>query len=152
MKDKLNDLIPWLKKLLQSLAKVNPDDDPEEVERRSQLTRFVLQPALARPVHPELTIYRSFNDIGTRSLALSEKGKVARVLDKAQDLQEVVGLVEKLRQAILIYQVGVGNCQSQRSLTRGAGIAATIDIQSSRPAEREFPLPVFSLEAHWAVG
>jgi len=40
VKDKLNDLIPWLKKLQQSLAKVNPDDDREEVERRSQLAKF----------------------------------------------------------------------------------------------------------------
>ena len=42
MKDKLNDLIPWLEKLLEHLAKVSPVDDREEVERRSQLTRFVL--------------------------------------------------------------------------------------------------------------
>ena len=41
MKDKLNDLVPWLEKLQESLAKVNPDDDREEVERRSQLARFV---------------------------------------------------------------------------------------------------------------
>jgi len=41
VKDKLADLIPWLEKLLKSLAKVNPDDDREEVERRSQLGRFV---------------------------------------------------------------------------------------------------------------
>jgi hypothetical protein len=41
VKDKLNDLIPWLEKLLESLAKVNQDDDREEVERRSQLARFV---------------------------------------------------------------------------------------------------------------
>ena len=58
-------------------------------------------------------MHRSLNDIGMRSLALSEKGKVARVLDKAQDLQEVVGLVEKLRQAILIYQVSIRHRQSQ---------------------------------------
>ena len=41
MKDKLNDLIPWLEKLLITLAKVNPDDDHDEVERRSELERFV---------------------------------------------------------------------------------------------------------------
>ena len=41
MKDKLADLIPWLEKLLESLAKVNPDDDREEVERRSRLAKFV---------------------------------------------------------------------------------------------------------------
>ena len=112
MKDKLNDLIPWLKKLLQSLAKVNPDDDPEEVERRSQLARFV--PRLEPLAHPKPTHYRSLNDIGTRSLALSEKGKVARVLDKAQDSQEVIGLVEKLRQAILIYQVSTRHRQARK--------------------------------------
>ena len=41
MKDKLDDLTPWLKKLLDTLAKVNPDDDREEIERRSQLAKFV---------------------------------------------------------------------------------------------------------------
>jgi len=44
VRDKLNDLIPWLEKLLVTLAKVNPNDDPEEVERRSQLTKFVACP------------------------------------------------------------------------------------------------------------
>lgn len=41
MKDKLADLIPWLEKLQESLAKVNPDDDGEEVQRRSHLAKFV---------------------------------------------------------------------------------------------------------------
>ena len=41
MKDKLGDLIPWLEKLQDTLAKVNPDNDREEVERRSQLAKFV---------------------------------------------------------------------------------------------------------------
>jgi len=50
VKDKLNDLVPWLKKLQQSLAKVNPDDNREEVERRSQLAKFVYR--LAPLFHP----------------------------------------------------------------------------------------------------
>ena len=41
MKDKLGDLIPWLDKLLDTLAKVDPDSDREEVERRSQLAKLV---------------------------------------------------------------------------------------------------------------
>ena len=57
-----------------------------------------------------LTLYRSLEDIGKRSLALSDKGKVARVLDKKQDSEKVIGLVEKLRQAILIYQVSGKHC------------------------------------------
>ena len=30
MKDKVNDLIPWLEKFLESLVKVNPDDNRGE--------------------------------------------------------------------------------------------------------------------------
>ena len=61
--------------------------------------------------HSEPILYdRSLQDIEIRSLALSEKGRLARVLDKTQDSQEVIGLVEKLRQAILIYQVSCQRC------------------------------------------
>lgn len=35
------------------------------------------------------------------------KGKMVRFLDKTQDSQTVIKLVEDLRQAILIYQVGL---------------------------------------------
>ena len=90
---------------------MNPDDDPEEVERRSQLARFSSR--LKYIAHTRLTLHRSLDDIGKRSLALSEKSKVARVLDKTQDLQEVIGLVEKLRQAVLVYQVSTRHCQSR---------------------------------------
>ena len=141
MKDKLNDLVPWLEKLQESLAKVNPDDDREEVERRSQLARFVS--CLELLAHIDPIPYRSLEDIGTRSLTLSEKGKVARLLDKTQDSQEVVKLVEKLRQAILIYQVSARDLQSRKRLTRGAGIATAVNIQPSRPLDREILLPVF---------
>ena len=110
MKDKLGDLIPWLEKLQDTLAKVNPDNDREEVERRSQLAKFVSR--LKSLVHPKLNLCdRSLEDIGKRSLVLSDKGKVARVLDKTRDLQEVIGLVEKLQQAILVYQVSTGGAR-----------------------------------------
>ena len=149
MKDKLDDLIPWLEKLLQSLAKVNPDDDPEEVERRSQLARFISH--LTCLAYPRLTISRSLEDIGKRSIALSEKGKVARALDKTQDLQDVIGLVEKLRQAILIYQVSVRHRQGRGSLTRGTGVTTTVDLQPSCPFDRELPLLVSELETQGQV-
>jgi hypothetical protein len=149
VKDKLNDLIPWLEKLQESLAKANPDGDREEVERRSQLAKFVS--CLAPPACPIITLNRSLEDIGTRSLALSGKKKLARVLDKAQDSQEVVKLVEKLRQAILVYQVSARRRQGQRSLTRGAGITTTVDIQPGRPFDRELLLPVSGAEAQRAI-
>jgi len=126
VEDKINDLTPWLERLLQTLAKANPNNDPEETERRSQLARFALHVVYLS--HRKLTPYRSLEYIGKRSLALSEKGKVAKVLDKTRDSQEVVGLVEKLRQAILIYQVSVRHRQDLKSLTRRAGVTATVDI------------------------
>ena len=47
----------------------------------------------------------TLEDIATRSQELSEKKKTARFLDKAGDSQEVVNLVERLRTAIVYYQV-----------------------------------------------
>jgi len=44
VKDKLNDLIPWLEKLQGTLGKVNPDDDRDEFERRSKLAESVPHP------------------------------------------------------------------------------------------------------------
>lgn len=151
MKDKLDDLVPWVKKLLVSLAKVNPNDDPDEVERRSQLATFVS--CLGFLVHLRLTICnRSLEDIGTRSLALSEKGKLARILDKMQDSGEVIKLIEQLRRAILTYQVGVKCCQTRKPLTRATGITATVVIQPGCPIDRESPSPKFDFETNLAAG
>jgi hypothetical protein len=114
VKEKLGNLIPWLTKLVDTLARANPSDDREEVERRSQLAKFVS--CLEFLVRPKLIPYnRSLENIGARSLALSEKGKFARVLDKSQDSQEVIRLVEELQQAILVYQVSVGDRRQSQS-------------------------------------
>ena len=127
-----------------TLAEVNPDDDEEEIKRRSELARFVL--CLGPLAHPKLTLCSSLEDIGKRSLALSEKGKVARVLDKARDSGEVVRLVEKLRQAILIYQVSAGRSQSRKSLTCGTGVTTTVHIQSGCAFDRKFLSTVSDLK------
>ena len=151
VKDKLADLIPWLERLLVTLAKVNPNDDRDEVERRSELTKSVSRPeSLA---HPKLIPNgRSLEDIGKRSLALSEKGKVARVLDKTQDSGEVIKLVEELRRAILVYQVGVRQRRCRKSLTRGTDVAAAVDIQPGRPFDCEFLPPVFDFGTKLMAG
>lgn len=113
-----------MEKLSEGLAKVSPDDDEEEVKRRSQLAKFVSR----SKSYLKLTPNRSLEDIEKRSLALSEKGKAARFLDKAQDSQKVIRLVEELRQAILIYQVSSRHCQIWKSLTSGTGVATAINI------------------------
>ena len=67
------------------------------------------------PYRPtELIIYpRSLEDIEKRSQVLSDKGKMAKMLDKKRNSGAIVKLVEQLRQAILVYQVGtVESCRS----------------------------------------
>ena len=140
VKDKLDDLIPWVKKLLVSLAKANPNDDRDEIERRSELAKFVSR---LRPLARSTLIHydRSLEDIGARSLALLEKGKIARILDKTQDTGEVIKLIEQLRRAILIYQVTIKYCQSLRSLTYGIDVTTTIIIHPGYPVNCEFCHP-----------
>ena len=91
--------------------------------------------------------HRSLEDIGKRSLALSEKGKIARVLDKARDSGEVIKLVEELRRAILVYQVSVRHRRSRESLTRGTGVTTAVNIQPGRPFDRKFLPLTFDCEA-----
>ena len=50
-------------------------------------------------------MFSALEEIGNRSQALLDKKTTARFLDKAEDSQEVVTLVEQLRTAIVYYQV-----------------------------------------------
>ena len=110
IKNTLEELIPWLTKLLESPAKVDPNGDQQEVERRSQMARLVSnQPSrYERPI-----LCRSLENITQRSQALLAKGKCTRILDKTQDAQEVRRLIEQVQQTILIYQVGTKTRRDQ---------------------------------------
>jgi len=110
VKNTLEQLIPWLTKLLESPAKVDPNGDQQEVERRSQMARLVSSQS-ARYERPILC--RSLEDVTQRSQALLAKGKCTRLLDKAQDAQEVRRLIEKVQRTILIYQAGTKSCRDQ---------------------------------------
>lgn len=135
---------------MTTLAGADPNDNQEEVERRLQLAKFVSRLELLP--HPELICNdRSLEEVGERAVALSEKGKVARVLDKAKDSAEVVTLVEKLRRAMVIYQVSVGRYQSRQLLTPGTDVATTVDIQPGVPIGCEFQPPI-SLQLTEPVG
>lgn len=150
MKDKVDDLIPWVKKLLVSLAKVGPNDDRDEVERRSELAKFV--PCLRYFVHSKLIHYdRSLEDIGTRSLELSGKGKVARILDKTRDKGEVVKLIEQIRRTILIYQVTIKHCQGRKSLIFRTDVTTKIVVHTGCRIDREFLRLEFDFETNLAA-
>jgi len=112
IKDKLEQFIPWLTKLLESLARVDPNGDKCEFERRSQLARLVSNNS---PPCQSLILCRSLEDVAERSQSLLAKGKCARFLDKTQDAQEVGRLIEQLQRTVLIYQVGTKTCQGRAS-------------------------------------
>ena len=74
------------------------------------------------------------------------KGKGARFLDKSKDSGKVVKLVEELRQAILIYQVGkVGSERSSQANVFGIAIATTVDRQSGHAVGCKLPPSVFTI-------
>ena len=116
VKERFEDLATWVTALEESLTKSKTSNDPEEGERRQRLAQFV-----SRLLHltAKLTRCRSLTGIKKSSEELSGKGKMARVLDKAQDSKKATKLVEDLRQAILIYQVGSsGKNRDRLELTR----------------------------------
>jgi hypothetical protein len=59
-----------------------------------------------RSLRPSLILCRALDDIDKQSQALLGKGRAAQILDKAQDSGIVANLIEQLRRAILLYQVG----------------------------------------------
>jgi hypothetical protein len=72
-------------------------------------------------------------------LALSAKGKTARILDKKRDSGEVMKLIERVKQAISIYQVCPwGPSISWRPLTSGTGFTTTVNARPTLPLYCEF--------------
>ena len=113
--DKLESLIPWLTKLNDSVTKSGTDCTHEEAERRDRLTRFVSYISSSSFAGSESIACRSLEDIQERSQGLQGKGRMTRALDKTRDSQKVAKLVEDLRQAIVIYQVGIGKSPRDRA-------------------------------------
>jgi len=75
-----------------------------------------------------------------------EKGKTARFLDKAQDTQAVIRLIDQLQKTILIYQVCAKSCQVQAGLTRVmTDVPTAIDSQPGRAVDGKFLCAVFTL-------
>ena len=126
VKDKLEDLIPWVFKLEGALTKANVEDCGE-MERRTELARFASDIYLLATT---LIFCRSLDGIGGQSQVLLEKGKITRFLDKAKDARAVVKLINQLQRAILIYQVRVISCQVQSEIMRmTTGIPTAINPQ-----------------------
>ena len=77
------------------------------MERRTKLTRYVRRLfALSAPVDG---LFSTLAEIERQSQELLAKGRLARFVDKARDSGEVAKLIERLREAVVHYQVSE-NC------------------------------------------
>jgi len=98
VQEEVGDLIPWLIKLKDIVTTASVDGNHEGVERREQLIQ-------------------SLEKIEKQFVALSGKGKVARILDGTRDSKKIIELIKQLQQAILVYQLSqqqsIGNQVAQ---------------------------------------
>jgi len=70
----------------------------------------------------------TFQKIDELSQKLLDKGTIARFADKGEDSKVVARLIERLREAVVCYQVSDGHTQHWAFLTRGADITTASDL------------------------
>ena len=103
VKEKIEGLKPQLDRLKRNVVTTTIDGDPEEIERRSELTRYARQlftpPTLANRFRSAL------EEVEKWSKELLAKATAARFVDKREDSGEVARLIERLREVITHYQV-----------------------------------------------
>ena len=90
-------------KLKQNVTATAADIDGGENLRRLELARYATQ---LFTIHLYVNGHRrTLEEIEKRSQVLLKKGAPARFIDKEDDSKEVAKLVERLREAIALYQV-----------------------------------------------
>ena len=103
------------------------DRDPEETRRRQELARYARRslttPALVNGLGSAL------EEVEKRARELLAKGTKAGFVDKGGDSKEVVGLVERLREAITHYQVSENRLVATRMTHRRTDIATAGDLR-----------------------
>ena len=110
-------LTPQLERLNQVITTTTIDGDPEETNRRTELTRYIRRLFVLSALVDGL--FSTLAEIERRSQELLAKGTAARFVDKARDSGEVAKLIERLREAVIHYQVSENCFQHQTQLTAG---------------------------------
>lgn len=82
-------------------------------------------------------VFSALEEIEKRSQALLKKKKAAGFFDKAKDSQEVVNLVEELRNAIVYYQVSRDHGAWAGVDTDITALAATVGVPSNWKPDRK---------------
>ena len=122
----------------QNIITTTVDGDPEETNRRRGLTAYVHQlvTAWTAPDH----FCSTFQKIEELSQKLLAKGSITRFADKGEDTKIVAKLIERLREAIVCYQVG-NYCVSALSIIdrRGLDIPTTSNLPSNHSSHSMSP-------------
>jgi hypothetical protein len=103
VKEKIEDLIPHLNRLKQNGNSTVSGGDQAEKKRRSEFFRYARRSLTAPTLANDLR--SALQEIEKRSRDLLAKGMAARFVDKDADSREVARLVERLREAVIHYQV-----------------------------------------------
>ena len=93
-----------MEKLKRNITATAIDVDGGEKQRRSELSRYAPQ-LFTMHVYVNGRDRSTLEDIEKRSKVLLEKGVAARFIEKEGDSKEVARLIERLREAIALYQV-----------------------------------------------
>ena len=88
----------------QNITTTTVDGDPEETNRRKGLTVYVHR-LIRVPTTPDrfCSTFKKIEELSQKVLA---KSTIARFADKGEDSKIVAKLIERLREAIVCYQVG----------------------------------------------
>jgi len=86
----------------------------------------------------------TFEKIEELSEKLLAKSTVARFVDKGKDSGVVARLIERLREAIVCYQVGGYCTPASNVVDRGADIAAASDVPSNNSPRSKAMFPIAS--------
>ena len=123
VKEKVEELVPQLDRFKQNIAITTVEGDPEETNRRMGLARYV-HILRSTAIMAATTSYRStFKQVEELSDQLLAKSAFIRFVDRGEDSKVVARLIERLREAIVCYQVRYNYHPSQSSVFDGDQIS-----------------------------
>ena len=105
VKEKVEELVPQLDRFKQNITTTIVDGDPEETNRRIGLARCVHVLRLTVIMTATASRRRTFKQVEELSDKLSAKSAFIRFVDRGEDSKVVARLIERLREAIVCYQV-----------------------------------------------
>ena len=138
VKEKVEELIPQLDRFKQNISTTTVDEDPEETDRRVGLARCVLRSMAI--VTATASCRSTFKQVEELSEKLSAKSSFIRFVDRGEDAKVVARLIERLREAIVCYQVRRRYHPQSSVADRGPDISTASDLPSNHSSHSKSTL------------